>query len=272
MTLPPTLTTLEPKFSVPPLSLGIELKNVSFRYSEKHPWVLENVNLFFPKGKCLAVVGLNGAGKTTLVKLLARLYDPVEGQILWDGIDVRHFDIQEYRQCISAIFQDFARYDLTVRENIGLGNVSKIDDIELIEEAAKRVKIHDFIQNLDQNYQTILSRWLTEKATGTDLSGGQWQKIANARMFMRKAEFLILDEPTAALDAKSEYEIFSDFYSLVRSHTSLIISHRFSTVRIADYIAVLENGKITGYGTHQELIVNNKTYGELYDLQSSHYK
>ncbi len=240
----PIVIPAEPR---PPISLGtaIELRNVSFRYSAEHPWVLRNVSLTLPAGKCLALVGLNGAGKTTLVKLLTRLYDPTEGQILWDGIDIREFDPSDLRQRMGAIFQDFVRFDLTAFENVALGNVEKLGNgnrriaEELARQAAIKAGIHDTLQALPQGYHTVLSRWLAEDGQGVDLSGGEWQKIALARMFMREAELLILDEPTAALDAQAEYDIYSRFVELVDGRTSLLISHRFSTVRMADVVAVL---------------------------------
>lgn len=271
MALPPSLYVTQSPRPVPPLIYGIEFKNVSFRYSENHPWVLRDVELFLPRGKTLALVGLNGAGKTTLVKLLTRFYDPTEGQILWDGIDIREFDVKELRQRMGAIFQDFVRYDLTAQENIGLGNVEDIENLERIQQAATSVKVHDFIETLPQGYQTVLSRWLVEDGFGADLSGGEWQKIATARMFTRDVDFLLLDEPTAALDAESEYEIYRHFTTLVKDRTSLLISHRFSTVHIADLIAVLEDGSITEYGTHQQLLADAKTYAKLYNMQIEQY-
>jgi ATP-binding cassette subfamily B protein len=271
LALPPLIPIANPTRPVPPLQRGIELRNVSFRYSEQHPYVLKDINLLLPKGKCLALVGLNGAGKTTLVKLLARLYDPDEGQILWDGIDIREFDPKELRQHMGAIFQDFVRYDLTAQENIGLGNIDEIHNLPRIQKAAQEVGVHQMIEEMPQGYKTILSRWLVEEGTGVDLSGGQWQKIAIARMFMRQADFLILDEPTASLDAQAEYEIYSHFLNLIRGRTSMLISHRFSTVRIADLIAVLEDGKIVECGTHEELVASGSTYAKLYTLQASQY-
>lgn len=271
MALPAMLKTAKSPIPVQPLKSAIEFRNVSFRYTDNHPWVLKGINLIFPKGKCLALVGLNGAGKTTIVKLLTRLYDPTEGQILWDGIDIREFDLAEYRQHIGAIFQDFAHYDLTAQENIGLGNVLKIDDLASIRQAAEDAGADEFVDRLAQGYQTVLSRWLVEAGPGTDLSGGQWQKIAIARMFMRDSEFLILDEPTAALDAESEYEIFSHFANLVSGHTSLLISHRFSTVRIADVIAVIDDGKVIEYGAHDELLTEKNIYAKLFTMQAGQY-
>jgi ATP-binding cassette subfamily B protein len=256
---------------VPQLQQCIELCNVSFRYNDQQAWILSNVNLVIPAGQCVALVGLNGAGKTTLVKLLLRLYDPKEGTILWDGIDIREFEPQELRLHISAIFQDFMRYDLTVLENIGLGNVRDINNTERARKAAMQAGIHNTIDRLPQNYDTILSHRLAGDAIGTDLSGGEWQKIAMARMFMRDADMLILDEPTASLDAEAEYDIHNRFVELTGSRTSLLIAHRFSTVRMADAIAVLEGGRIIEYGSHNELLLLNGRYASLYGMQSALY-
>ncbi|MDQ5823997.1 MAG: ABC transporter ATP-binding protein/permease [Chloroflexota bacterium] len=259
---------------VPQLRSGIEIRNVSFRYGDEHPWVLYNANLFIPAGRSVALVGLNGAGKTTLVKLLTRLYDPTEGAILWDGIDLREFDPQELRRHTAAILQDFVHYDLSAQQNIGLGDLSKLEDNDSIQLAATKAGIHDKIGELPHGYETVLSRWLTDKGTGADLSGGEWQKVAVARMFMRDgtADLLIMDEPTAALDAKAEYEIYSKFVELMSGRTCLLITHRFSTVHMSNLVAVLENGQITEYGTHDELLAYNKTYAQLYNMQATHYR
>jgi ATP-binding cassette, subfamily B, bacterial len=272
MALPSVLFVNDHPRAIQPLKKGIELRNVSFRYSENQPWILRNVNLFIPQGKCVAIVGANGAGKTTLVKLLARLYDPSEGSILWDGVDIREFDIKKYRSQIGAIFQDFMRYDLSAKENIGIGNVHEIENLERIQAVARQVKASEFLEQLPNGYNTILSRWLTDDSQGIDLSGGQWQKIATARMFMRSADFLILDEPTAAIDAQAEFELYQEFSTFVKGRTSFIISHRFSTVQIADIIAVLANGCIVEYGTHSDLMLKKGIYQHLFTMQSSLYK
>jgi ATP-binding cassette, subfamily B, bacterial len=258
--------------TVPPLTKGITLRNVSFRYSENHPWILQNVNLFLPAGTCLALVGLNGAGKTTLVKLLTRLYDPSEGEILWDDIDIRLFDPQEFRHRISTIFQDFARYELTPKENIGLGEVERIEEMDEIRQAAMKAGIHERIEKLSDGYQATLSRWMAEdKKPGADLSGGEWQKMALARMLMRGGDFLILDEPSAALDAQAEHALYCHFREMMHDRTSLLITHRFSTIRMANAIAVIEQGKMSEYGTHEELLTRNGTYAQLYTIQAEKY-
>ena len=272
LALPEVLALPASPRPIPPLVTGITVSNVSFRYSEKHPWVFRHLNLFLPVGECLALVGLNGAGKTTLVKLLTRFYDPTEGQILWDGIDVREFDPQELRWHIGAILQDFARYELTAQQNIGLGNVGQIEQLPKVEQAARKADIHDRLATFPLGYQSFLGRSLATEGVGIDLSGGEWQKIALSRMFMREAELLILDEPTASLDAQAEYELYAHFGTLIQGRTCLLITHRFSTVRMADSIVVIENGEVTEAGTHNELIAHNGTYATLYTLQAEHYQ
>jgi len=273
MTMPPPLPVATPPLPVPPLRGGLELRDVSFRYHDDGPWVLRHVSLLLPAGQCLALVGLNGAGKSTLVKLLARLYDPTEGQILWDGVDIRQFDPAAYRRRLGTIFQDFQHYELTVQENISLGDVGCANEATRVQEAARQAGIHEVIEGLPGGYGTVLSRWLAdEEGGGTDLSGGQWQKIALARMFMRRADLLMLDEPTAALDAQAEYSLYEGFVELMQGRTSLLITHRFSTVRMADQIAVLEAGQITEYGAHADLLAGGGTYAHLYRMQADAYR
>jgi ATP-binding cassette subfamily B protein len=266
------LAQLGPPRPVPPLRHAIELRDVSFRYGPGHPWVLRKVNLCLPAGQSLALVGLNGTGKTTLVKLLTRCYDPSEGQILWDGIDIRHFAPAEFRRRLGAIFQDFARYELSAYDNIALGDVERYGEQEAVRAAARTAGVDRALAALPSGYQTMLSRWLSEDGQGVDLSGGQWQKLATARMFMRQeAELLILDEPTAALDAEAEYELYQRFVELVAGRTTLLISHRLSTVRMASQIAVLADGAVSELGSHEELLTADGRYAALYRMQASQY-
>lgn len=259
-----------------PLEHGITFRDVSFRYNEQHPWILRHLNLFIPVKHCLALVGLNGAGKTTLVKLLTRLYDPTEGMILWDDVDIREFDPVEYRKHLGSILQDFVRYELTAQENIGLGETILMENLSEIEAAARKSGIHECLEALPAGYASFLSRWMTEEReegdAGIDLSGGEWQKLALARMFLRRAEVLILDEPTAALDAQTEYELFRRFRELMQNRTSLLITHRFSTVRMADQIAVLDQGRILEWGSHEELLTRAGAYAKLYTMQAEGYR
>jgi ATP-binding cassette subfamily B protein len=252
-----------------PILHGIEFKNVSFRYPGSDVYVLRDINLHIRAGERIALVGLNGAGKTTLIKLLTRLYDPTEGQVLLDGVDLREYDLTSLHQRFGVIFQDFVRYQFSVRENIAFGQVDALDDLARIKDAADRGGASPIIAKMAQGYDTILGRrW--EK--GQELSGGQWQKIALARAFMRKAEVLVLDEPTSALDAEAEYEVFRRFGELVEGRTAVLISHRFSTVRMADRIVVLSAGKIIELGSHAELIAGDGAYARLFNLQAEGYR
>jgi len=252
-----------------PIRQGIEFRNVSFCYPGSDVSVLRNVNLHIHPGERVALVGLNGAGKTTLIKLLTRLYDPTEGQILLDGVDLREYDLTSLHQRFGVIFQDFVRYQFTVRENIGFGQIDALDDLVRIQDAANRGGASSIIEKMPQNYDTMLGRrW--EK--GLELSGGQWQKIALARAFMRKAEVLVLDEPTSALDAEAEYEVFRRFGELIEGRIAVLISHRFSTVRMADRIAVLSEGKIIELGSHAELMQLDESYARLFNLQAEGYR
>jgi len=250
------------------LQQGIQFQDVWFRYSDDAPWVLRGVTFTLPANQCVALVGVNGAGKSTLVKLLTRLYDPTRGQILWDGVDISAFAVADYRQRLSAVFQSFMRYQMPVWENIGLGDVGRVDDQAAIASAAAKAEIDDHISKLPDGYQTRLSRWLSVGEQGTDLSGGQWQRIAIARAFMRDADLLLLDEPTAALDANAEAQVVRLFAQMKQSTTSLLISHRFSTVKLADHIVVLANGRITEAGGHDWLLAKNGVYAGLYDAQA----
>jgi ATP-binding cassette, subfamily B, bacterial len=252
-----------------PIRKGIEFRNVSFRYPNRAQWALRNVNLMIGAGEKLALVGNNGAGKTTLVKLMTRLYDPTEGEILLDGVDIREYDINELRKRIGVIFQDFVRYHATVRENIGFGQIDAMDDEQRILSAAERGGADEVVERLPEAYDTMLGAWFEK---GQELSGGQWQKIALSRAFMRDGEVLVLDEPTAALDAEREFEIFQRFRELTDGKIALLISHRFSTVRMADRIVVLENGHLTELGTHQELLIRNGTYAKLFNMQAAGYR
>jgi len=260
----------------PALQWGIELRDVWFRYSDAHPWVLAGVNLFLPAEQAIALVGRNGAGKSTLVKLLCRLYDPVKGQILWDGVDLRDLEPADLRRRIGAVFQDFVQYDLTAAENIALGDVEALGDQERITTAARLAGIHDTIEQLPNGYDTLLSRLFgsaEEAETGTVLSGGQWQRLALARAFLRdKRDLLILDEPSSGLDAAAEHEVHTRLREHRTRRTSLLISHRLGAVRGADQIIVIDDGVIAEQGTHEQLIAADGLYAELFRLQASGYQ
>ncbi|MGF7082763.1 ABC transporter ATP-binding protein [Mucilaginibacter sp. UYCu711] len=252
-----------------PMKTGFCFENVGFQYLNSGRWANRNLNFTLRPGEKLALVGENGAGKTTLVKLLVRLYDPTEGRILLDGFDLKEYDIDDIRLHMGIIFQDFLRYQLTAAENIAVGNLAEIENEKLIIQSAKQSLAHSIIDKLPGKYQQTLG--LNFK-NGIELSGGEWQKIALARAYMRNAQIVILDEPTAALDARSEAEVFQRFSEAANQKTAVIISHRFSTVRMADRIMVLEKGEILEIGSHNELLLNNGRYAELFTLQAAGYR
>lgn len=249
---------------------GIVFEDVSFQYPGTTKAALENINLQLKPGQSLALVGENGSGKTTLIKLLARLYEPTSGRILLDGVDLREWDAETLRQRIGVIFQDFGRYQFTVGENIGTGDVQRFHDEAAWQRAAAMAKAEDFIQAMPEGYQSQLGRWFIG---GRELSGGQWQKIALARAFMREgADILVLDEPTAAIDARAEAEVFEHFRQLSRDKITILISHRFSTVRMADHIVVIEKGHVIEQGSHEQLMALDGHYAHLFQLQARGYQ
>jgi ATP-binding cassette subfamily B protein len=252
-----------------PITRGFVFENVGFRYPDAARWALRELNFELHAGEVLALVGENGAGKTTLVKLLARLYDPDEGRILLDGRDLRDYDLDDLRANIGVIFQDFVRYHLTAGENIGVGQIDDMDNCERIDAAARRSGADEVIAGLPMGYDQLVGRRFK---TGVDLSGGQWQKIAIARAYMRDAQVMILDEPTAALDARSEFEVFERFKELSDDRTAVLISHRFSSVRMADRILVLAEGRLEASGTHEQLLAQGGRYAELFELQAAGYR
>jgi ATP-binding cassette subfamily B protein len=248
---------------------GIEFRDVSFVYPGTTTRVIDRLSCSFPAGKCVAVVGHNGAGKTTLVKLLARLYEPTEGQILIDGVPIDEYDVDDLRRNIGIIFQDFVQYDMTVRENIGFARVEELCNEERIRIAAHQSGIAPVIEDLPGQYDAMLGRTFQD---GNQLSFGQWQKVALARAFMRQAPIVVLDEPTASIDAKAEMEIFDRFREIAKNTTALLIAHRFSTVRIADHIIVIQNGQIIEEGNHESLMGTGGTYAHLFALQANGYR
>ena len=252
-----------------PIREGFVFENVGFRYPDAERWAVRHLDFQLRAGEVIALVGENGAGKTTLVKLLARLYDPDEGRILLDGRDLRDYDLDDLRANMGVIFQDFVRYHLSAGENIGVGLVEAMDDQTRIRDAAHRALADEVIEGLPNGYAQLIGRRFK---TGVDLSGGQWQKIAIARAYMRDAQVMILDEPTAALDARAEFEVFQRFKELSDNRTAVLISHRFSSVRMADRILVLADGRIEASGTHAQLMTEGGRYAELFELQAAGYR
>jgi ATP-binding cassette subfamily B protein len=248
---------------------GFTFENVGFRYLNSERWAIRHLSFTLRPGEKLALVGENGAGKTTLIKLLARLYDPVEGQILLDGVDLKEYDPEALRQNIGIIFQDYLRYQMTFAQNIAVGNIAHKDDRALIESAAQQSLADKLALRLPDKYDQALGRRFYQ---GMELSGGEWQKVALARAYMREAQLLILDEPTAALDARAEYEVFQRFADLTRGKSAVLISHRFSTVRMADRILVLDKGLLLEIGSHEELLEKEGRYAELFHLQAAGYR
>jgi ATP-binding cassette, subfamily B, bacterial len=252
-----------------PITHGVEFRNVSFSYPGNSRRVLDDINFHLHTGERMALIGENGQGKTTIVKLITRLYDPTEGQILLDGIDLREYDLEDLHREIGVIFQDFMRYEMTALENIAVGRVEEIGNLELLKSAAQKSMADQTIERLPLGYDQMLGRRFDQ---GVDLSGGEWQKVALARAYLRDAQLLILDEPTAALDARSEFEVFHRFAELTLGKMALFISHRFSTVRSADRILVLANGKIAEEGTHDQLARLGGRYAEMFEMQASSYR
>ena len=266
----PKTATPEHCVAVPrPMQKGIVLEHVSFRYPSAGSEVLHDIDLKIRPGDIVALVGDNGAGKTTLAKLLCRLYDPAGGRVTMDGTDFRDFDIQAMRREITMIFQDYIHYPLTVRENIWIGDVSLSPDDERVRLAAQQAGANGIVSQLPHGYETILGN---RYEGGVELSIGEWQKVALARAFLRNAQLIILDEPTSAMSARMEHEIFQTFRTLLNGRSALIISHRFSTVRMADLICVLEGGRIVESGSHEELIKLGGRYARLYEIQAQHYR
>ena len=252
-----------------PIRRGFEFRNVSFKYPGSSRLILNGLNFHLRPGERVALIGENGQGKTTIVKLITRLYDPTEGQVLLDGVDLRDYDLDDLYREIGVIFQDFMRYEMTARENIAVGRIDDLQNVNLLQTAAQKSLADQVIAKLPHHYEQMLGRRFDG---GVDLSGGEWQKVALARAYLRDAQLLILDEPTAALDAKSEFEVFQRFAELTTGKMALFISHRFSTVRMADRIVVLEQGKIAEEGNHDQLARMGGRYAEMFEMQAASYR
>ena len=266
----PTVTSKPNALPAPrPITAGFEFQDVSFVYPGTERLVLNHLNFRLEPGERIALIGQNGQGKTTIVKLLTRLYDPTGGRLLLDGVDLREYDIDDLCREIGVIFQDFMRYEMTAQENIAVGRIEYLNDMDRIRDAAEKSLADGVIQRLPLEYKQMLGRRFEG---GVDLSGGEWQKLALARAYLREAQVLILDEPTAALDARAEFEVFERFNELTVSKMALFISHRFSTVRMAERIIVLENGCIAEEGSHDRLVARGGTYAEMFELQASSYR
>ncbi len=251
-----------------PIQTGFVFENVSFRYANSERWAVRNLSFHLKAGEKMALVGENGAGKTTVVKLLARLYEPTEGRILLDGTDLREHSLLDLRKAVGVIFQDFVRYQMNVAENIAVGHIERLPDQDRITDSAQKSLADAVIEKLPKGYAQVLGKRFMD---GVELSGGEWQKVALARAYMRDAQLVILDEPTAALDARAEHEVFLRFSQLIEGKTAVLISHRFSTVRMADRILFLENGQMKELGSHEELLAQNGKYAELFRLQARGY-
>jgi ATP-binding cassette, subfamily B, bacterial len=265
----PTIQANPGGMQVPrPIQEGFTFDNVSFRYPDSERWAVRNLSFTLHPGEKLALVGENGAGKTTLVKLLSRLYVPTEGQILLDGLPLEAYSLSDLRANIGIIFQDYIKYEMTVAENIAVGDIEHRDDDERIADAARKSLASEVVDQLPAQFQQVLGKRFKD---GQELSGGQWQKVALARAYMRDAQLVVLDEPTSALDARAEHEVFQRFSRLIEGKMAVLISHRFSTVRMADRIMFLENGTLLEYGSHEELLAINGKYAELFNLQAQGY-
>ncbi len=268
--LKPNITQNQNALTFPnPIKTGFVFENVGFQYRNTNRWANRNLSFTLKPGEKLALVGENGAGKTTLVKLLARLYDPTEGRILLDGKDLKEYELEGLRYNLGIIFQDYIRYQMTFYQNIAVGNIKELDNEALVKKAATESLADKLALKFPDAYQQWLGRRFND---GVELSGGEWQKVALARAYMKDAQVLILDEPTAALDARAEYEVFQRFAELTKGKSAVLISHRFSTARLADRILVLENGTLLESGTHQELLKADGRYAELFNLQAKGYQ